>query len=401
MKTQTHPNPSIRKLADEGYALEVTSHHLIIREIPYLNKDRKVHGGGIIVMPLDADDQGRPGDHTLHFAGHYPCDLDGKRLRLNPEPDGIDEGSDFVAGISVNYIFSFRPREAAYDGKHYGDYHHKATYYIKNMSKYAQELDRSVSACGDQLRAIYTENASPFLFADTSSERAHIAQMNGRFRDQKVGIIGLGGSGSYILDFVAKTHVEEIHLYDDDCLKMHNAFRIPGAMSVEEVRQERLKVNYHSAIYSKMRRGIQPHEYRITGENLEELEALDFVFICSGRSREKEAIVKHLLELGIPFIDVGMGISKRPSDKIPSLIGMLRSTIVTPEAHGHASRYIRHEGITEFDDYSNIQIAELNALNACLAVVQWKKFVGQYYDHGKEINTFYILAKNSLINAKN
>ena len=380
--------------------MEVTSHHLIIREIPYLDKDGEVHGSGIIVMPLDADGQGRPGEHTLHFAGHYPCGLDGKRLRLNPEPDGVDECSDFVAGIDINYMFSFRPRGAAYDGKHYGDYHHKATYYIKNISKHAQELDGSVSARSDQSRSIYVKNDSPFLFADTNSERAQIAQINGRFRDRKVGIIGLGGSGSYVLDFVAKTHVEEIHLYDDDRLKMHNAFRIPGAMSVEEVRQEQLKVNYHSTIYSKMRRGIQPHDYRITGENLEELRALDFVFICSGRSREKEAVVNYLLESGIPFIDVGMGISKRPSSKGLSLMGMLRSTVVTPEARGHVSRYIRHEGITEFDDYSNIQIADLNALNACLAVVQWKKFVGQYYDHGNEVNTLYILAKNSLINAK-
>jgi len=49
-----------------------------------------------------------------------------------------------------------------------------------------------------------------------------------RLELEKVAIIGLGGTGSYILDLVAKTPVKEIHLFDADALLNHNAFRHPA-----------------------------------------------------------------------------------------------------------------------------------------------------------------------------
>ena len=53
---------------------------------------------------------------------------------------------------------------------------------------------------------------------------------------KKIIILGLGGTGSYILDLVAKTPVKEIHLYDGDTFYQHNAFRSPGAPSSDELR---------------------------------------------------------------------------------------------------------------------------------------------------------------------
>jgi tRNA A37 threonylcarbamoyladenosine dehydratase len=45
----------------------------------------------------------------------------------------------------------------------------------------------------------------------------------------------MGGTGSYILDLVAKTAVMEIHLFDGDDFNQHNAFRAPGAASLEDL----------------------------------------------------------------------------------------------------------------------------------------------------------------------
>ena len=47
--------------------------------------------------------------------------------------------------------------------------------------------------------------------------------------------MGLGGTGSYVLDLVAKTPVWEIHLFDGDAFLQHNAFRSPGAPSLDEL----------------------------------------------------------------------------------------------------------------------------------------------------------------------
>ena len=51
------------------------------------------------------------------------------------------------------------------------------------------------------------------------------------------------------------------------------------------------------------------------------------------------------------------------------------------------------------NDYSrNIQIAELNALNAALAVIKWKKFLGFYVDIEQEHSSYYQIDGNHIVN---
>src|SRR5438445_712509 len=73
---------------------------------------------------------------------------------------------------------------------------------------------------------------------------------------RKVVIIGLGGTGSYILDLVAKTPVQAIHLYDGDVMLTHNAFRSPGAPTIEELEKRLRKVDYLEAKYDAMHRQV-------------------------------------------------------------------------------------------------------------------------------------------------
>ena len=56
-----------------------------------------------------------------------------------------------------------------------------------------------------------------------------------RIRGQSIAIIGLGGTGAYILDLVAKTPVKGIHLLDSDYIEWHNFIRAPGAPTAEEI----------------------------------------------------------------------------------------------------------------------------------------------------------------------
>lgn len=46
----------------------------------------------------------------------------------------------------------------------------------------------------------------------------------------------------------------------------------------------------------------------------------------------------------------------------------------------------------------NIQVADLNALNAALAVIKWKKLFGFYQDMKSEHHSQFHTATNSLIN---
>ena len=46
----------------------------------------------------------------------------------------------------------------------------------------------------------------------------------------------------------------------------------------------------------------------------------------------------------------------------------------------------------------NIQLAELNALNAALAVIKWKKLRGIYQDFAHEGDSGYVLDGNRIVN---
>ena len=101
-----------------------------------------------------------------------------------------------------------------------------------------------------------------------------------------------------------------------------------------------------------------------------------------------------LVNLNIKFIDVGIGVSLEEG----KLMGAVRTTTVTSEKYDHVeSRVSFAEGGD--DAYGkNIQIAELNAFNAALAVIKWKKLFGFYHDEGSEHNATYNISLNNIIN---
>jgi hypothetical protein len=211
-----------------------------------------------------------------------------------------------------------------------------------------------------------------------------------------VGILGAGGTGGYILDLVAKTPVREIRIFDDDDFLSHNAFRAPGAPSLEELRDAPKKVHYLKGIYERMHRGIVAHPVKMKTETLGLLDGITFAFISMDAGEEKRAVVAKLEALGVPFIDVGMGLELSNG----SLGGILRVTTSTPakREHVHAGR-ISFAGGGGQDVYaSNIQVADLNALNACLAVVKWKKLCGFYRDLESEHHSTYTTDGSMLLN---
>ena len=268
--------------------------------------------------------------------------------------------------------------------------------YTDMISRHAKKLDPTVTA---QTGRVVMEGGadSVFKYEDTASGRAGINEMSNKLRGLRIDIIGLGGTGSYIFDCVCKTHVESIHTYDDDVMEQHNAFRSPGAATINELRQRPRKVAYYARRYGHMRRNIVPHDVRLEPDNLQLLEGTDFVFICIDNGPAKLPIIEWLEANAIPFIDVGMGIEKR-DDK---LRGILRVTVSTPEMRNH----VRDKGRISFtdlganDEYSqNIQIPELNALNAVLAVIKWKKLFGFYSDDDHNHFTLYSIDGNYLVN---
>ena len=154
------------------------------------------------------------------------------------------------------------------------------------------------------------------------------------------------------------------------------------------------KVEYLTAIYSNMRKNIVPHPYHLGAANADELLGFNFVFICSDDGETKKSIIGKLISAGIPFCDVGMGLEVVDN----ALTGVIRTTTGTAAKHDHIDGKVSFSTKAENVYSQNIQIGELNALNAALAVIKWKKLMGFFHDLEGEHDSGYAITTNKIIN---
>lgn len=207
------------RLQNEGYDLEIRGGYLLVHNVPYVTSQAAVRYDGILISTLEmADDiTSEPGDHRAFWTGEHPCHSDGRKIR------SIENGSaaqNLGNGVRADFMFSAKAQ--------YRDYHHKITTYLGRIAGEATKIDPQATA--QTFPAILADGEGEvFKYVDTATSRAGIGAVNENVAGQKIGIIGLGGTGSYVLDLVAKTPAAEVHLFDGDVFSQHNAFRSPGA----------------------------------------------------------------------------------------------------------------------------------------------------------------------------
>jgi hypothetical protein len=381
-------SPDLKRLRDEGYNVQVVEGYLIVRDIPYLAGKGDVRRGILACALTLANNKAlEPADHTARFAGAHPCHADGRQMS---EIVASAQDLKIRDDVTTNFYLSAKPKPS----DKYVDFYEKVTTYVRRLSGPVEESGFTDTA--RTFAVMPDDEVDPiFKYCDTASSRADIVEVTRKLRLGPVAILGLGGTGSYVLDFVAKTPVKEIHLFDRDRFQQHNAFRAPGAASEDDLEQQPYKVEYFRDIYSRMRHGIVPHPEAITSDNLAKLEGMCFVFICMEAGTVKRELIEWLLARGIPFVDVGMGVYLKNG----TLGGLLRTTVGTAEKHNHLwSRIPMSDGGLKGEYDKNIQIAELNALNAALAVIRWKKLFGFYADQRGEHYCTYAIGRNDTNN---
>jgi hypothetical protein len=376
----------LARLRDEGYDIAVTAGHLLVRHVPYVAAGGQVVYGTVVSrLELAGDVTSRPADHVVFFAGETPRDRHGAPLTRVINSSGRQ---DLGGGLIVEHVFSSKPPSG------YADYYEKMTAYVRILAHEAMAIDPKVTATPN-LVITSADPESPFQYVDSASSRAGIGAANSRLALRRIAIVGLGGTGSYILDLVAKTPVRQIDLFDGDKLLQHNAFRAPGAVSVEQLGRSPYKVDYYAALYGKMHRGIVAHPYFIDDANATELVGFDFAFLAMDAGLGKAAAIDALEKSEGSFVDVGMGLY----DVDSAIAGQLRVVTSTPADRARARRRIPIQSAEIANEYGrNIQIADLNALNAALAVIKWKKLFGFYLDLEREQFTAYQTNGNCLIN---
>jgi len=378
-------SPDLKRLRDEGYFIQIVGGFLVMREVPYVNAAKQVHRGTLISSLTMAGDVTRtPDTHVVYLDGDFPCTADGQPIHQIAHQSGtISLGN----GMTAKHSFSSKPATG------YTDYYHKMTTYAALLSGPAAQIQSDASP--RVFRVPEDEEHSVFNYTETASARVGIGALTERLAAEKVALVGVGGTGSYVLDLVAKTPVREIRLIDGDDFLQHNAFRAPGAPTLEQLREAPKKVDYLKDIYARMHRGIVTHPVAISATNLALLDGITFAFLCMDAGEAKRLVVEKLEALGVPFIDVGMGLEFVDG----SLGGIVRATASTPAKRDSFRAHVSFVGGGDANVYSsNIQVADLNALNAVMAVIKWKKIRGFYRDMEREHHSSYTTDGNLLLN---
>lgn len=358
-------NDDIRRLLDKGYALRVDGGYLVVRDIPYLAFDRAQHYGALVAKLVFVDRvQVKPESHVTYFAGSVPHGLDGAPI---PNLNGsayqlLLSGSDTV----VERMFSNKPQEG------FSNFFDIVEHYVALVSGPAIQLHGSTPLTFRIDEAIAVP--SVFKFRDTLTSRAEIGDLSSHLGNDVIAIIGLGGTGSYVLDFLVKTPVAEIRGFDADRFYVHNAFRSPGRLDEQELGKAKAEV--YQQRYESFRDGLKLKVQYVDIDCANDLNGVTFAFVCIDRGSARREIFDLLIRLRMPFIDVGMGLNRNTT----GLSGMIRATYFAPDDAARVRDMQLAELVDDPDDVyrANVQIAELNALNASLAVARYKQIRGFY-----------------------
>jgi hypothetical protein len=173
-----------------------------------------------------------------------------------------------------------------------------------------------------------------------------------------------------------RTRIPQIRLFDFDPFHIHNAFRSPGRADESEF--DKAKTDVYLSRYENFRTGLTVSRKSIDTSCSDELNGVTFAFVCVDKGSSRREIFDVLISKGIPFIDVGMGLNRKKGP----IDGMLRATYYSIEL----GQTVRDKNLAPLVDApddvyrTNIQIAELNALNACIAVLKFKQLRGFYFE---------------------
>ncbi len=364
-------NDDIKRLLEKGYALREDSAHLVARDIPYLDEQRALKIGAIVTKLEFIDKvKVKQQNHQIFFAGGVPYGLNGQPIpNLGDQPAKVILNKDDVV---VERSFSNKWKDANSAFIEFPDFFAKMEHYVSVISGPAIELHGAnplTFRVDDDVAS-----GSVFKYRDTLTSRAEIGDLAALFKDEIIAIIGLGGTGSYLLDFLVKTPVKELRGFDGDTFHVHNAFRSPGKLEESDLGLGKAEV--YQQRYENFREGLTLTRKYIDDTSADNLRGVTFAFVCVDKGAARKQIFEQLIALKIPFIDVGMGLNRKHGP----LSGTLRATYYSAEDAGK----VRDMGLAELADHpddeyrQNVQIGELNALNACLAIIRYKQLRGFY-----------------------
>jgi molybdopterin/thiamine biosynthesis adenylyltransferase len=176
---------------------------------------------------------------------------------------------------------------------------------------------QQISSPGTLLKVAFPSNRR---FSGTNSNRYSRQEFLGNYseaiiKNLRVGVVGLSGGGSHIVQQIAHIGFEKYALADPECIDDDsNLNRIVGA-TLDDARKERPKFE----VFSRLIKALHPKADIQGGKKRwedirEELKDCDIIFGCLDTVLGRRDLENFCRRFFIPYIDIGMGVetSSRP-----------------------------------------------------------------------------------------
>ncbi len=296
-------NPYVQDLHELGYDADLVGGYFALYGLPYLDQDGALQHGDIFTpVNLGAENVIEPtGTHQVWWRGGKPHGPGGVELAISP----TDAAVQIADGVMTNLAFSLKLLDANEQKREYVSFQEKIETYLDVIVRPAVAAHPGASPLrGIERRA--QEQGSPLRWPDTMSANYGVNDVADKLRGKRVALIGLGGTGSCVLDFIARTHLDAIVLFDGDKIHVHTLFRIPGVLGKSAVGKP--KVEALARHYDAWHAAITPVAERVTAENVEQLRGFDFVFVAVDDGPSRRFIADWLSTADIPFVDLRNGL---------------------------------------------------------------------------------------------
>jgi hypothetical protein len=137
-----------------------------------------------------------------------------------------------------------------------------------------------------------------------------------------VGVVGLGGGGSHIVQQLAHLGFQHYVLYDPDCVEDTNLNRLVGATEAD-VALRRPKIDIARRLIHGLQLSAKVQAYAERWqENPLPLRNCDVVFGCIDGFAERQQLEASARRYLIPYVDIGLDIHKR-DDGPPIMAGQV------------------------------------------------------------------------------
>lgn len=162
----------------------------------------------------------------------------------------------------------------------------------------------------------------------------------------KIGIVGLGGTGSSIAEQLVRMGVKDFILVDYDLFEPSNWSRVYGS-TIKDISNQRLKTEIVASHIKLINPDVSCNIINksvMTKEVLHTLASCDIVFSCLDRHAPRAVLNELSYQCYIPVIDVGVGLIREENNVLG---GSVRATIIGPNLPClYCQELIRSEMIT-------------------------------------------------------